>query len=270
MDPSDDSTQRSLNEQKRRFLEEQFGARFPDIPSKLSPEAEGEWLDYITEFERQFAANGQITLREFVGNPDVRPLTAIPPDELPAATETLLELLTRNNVEVQFDREVSDAEAYRFITEELFNEMMDNIRIDQMMHTFMYDDYHPDEVTHIRNDAEGFLNDVFARRRKCVWMALSQENPIACMGQQMSLDQFMQALESFYRGISSFTSHHVQILSVEPGAPHSQVTAAVTWTGISSDRTKPVGASGIATLRFAVSPYGGWDIVHVSVPGWEG
>lgn len=269
MQPTDDSIQRALNEQKKRFLEEQYGARFPGIPSKLTPEAEGEWLDYITEFERQFAENGQVRLREFLGNPDIRPLTAIPPEDLPAATDALIDLLIANNVEVHFDREVSDAEAYRFITEELFNEMIDNIRIDQMMHTFMYDDYHPDEAAHIRSDGEEFLNDIFTHHRKSVWAQLSHDMPIDFMGRQMTPDEFMQELEVFYRGISSFTSHLVQIISVEPGTPQSLVTASVTWTGIAADRSKSVGGSGIASLRFAASSYGGWDVVGVEVPGWQ-
>ena len=269
MDPNQDNIQRALNDQKRRFLEEQFGARFPSSPSKASPEAEGEWLDYITEFERQYAANGQVTVREFVGNPDVRPLTSIPPDELSAATDALMELLMQNNVEVHFDRDVSDAEAYRFVTEELFNEMMDNIRIDQMMHSFMYDDYHPDEATHVRYEAEKLLNAIFFRNRSIIWHMLSSDAMIDGGGNRISREDFMRLLDDFYKSVPSFTSHLLEIISVDLGSPHSTVTASLTWAGHGADRNKPVGGSGIASVRFVVSPAGGWDVVGVTVPGWQ-
>jgi hypothetical protein len=270
MDLNDDNIQRSLNEQKRRFLEEQYGARFPDTPSNLTPEAEGDWLDYITEFERQYTANGQVTLREFLENPDVRPLTSIPPDELAAATDALMDLLIENNVEVHFDREVSDAEVYRFVTEELFNEMMDNIRIDQMMHTFMYDDYHPDEVTHLRCDAETFLNAIFFRHRMIIWHSLSIDRLLDHAGNPILPRDFMQSLEKFYRAVPKFTLHRVETVSVEPGSLYSTVTATVTWSGRASGSDGVVGGSGIAVLKFVASPAGGWDVAQVNVPGWEG
>jgi hypothetical protein len=270
MEPNDERIQRSLNEQKKRFLEEQYGARFPDIPSKLSPEAEGDWLDYITEFERQYAANGQVTLREFLGNPEVRPLTSIPPGELGAATDTLMDLLIQNNVEVHFDREVSDAEVYRFVTEELFNEKIDNIRIDEMMHSFMYDDYHPDEATHIRYDAETFLNAVFFRHRMIIWHSLSSNNLLDQAGQPVTPQDFMHSLDKFYKAVPKFTSHLVEILSVDLGTPYSTVTASVTWSGRAADSDGAVGGSGIAVLTFSLSPAGGWDVAQVSLPGWGG
>ena len=267
-DPDNDRIQRAMNEQKKRDLEDRYGARFSGTPNSLPPEAEAEWLDYISEFERQYAENGQITVREFVGNPDVRPLTAIPPDELPASTNMLMELLFANNIEVHFDREVSDAEVYRFVTEELFREKMDNIRIEQMLHTFVYDEFHPDEVSNARRDAEKFLNALFFRDRCLIWQMLYKQGLCDFVGKKGSADRFMITLNEFYSTIDSFTSHLMEVTSCEVEIPRAEVTVSLTWAGIGADTKKPVGGSGTASVRFMLSPVGGWDVVGVTVPGW--
>jgi hypothetical protein len=268
MSTHDDDIQRALNEQKKRELEQRYGARFPESHSKLPPDAESDWLDYISEFERQYAANGQITVREFVGNPEVRPLIEIPPEELPDAAEALLQLLLQNNIVIEFDRDVSDAEVYRFITDELFREKMDNIRIDQMMHTFVYDEFHPDESTHVRRGAEMFLNAIFFRDRHIVWQMLSKKQVSGNNGTMLNAEDFMRRLEAFYREVPSFTSHMLEIVSCDLDTPHASVTASLTWAGMTTDRSRPTGGSGIAEVRFSTNPAGEWDVVGVKLPGW--
>jgi hypothetical protein len=267
MSTPDDRIQRALNEQKKRELEQRYGAQFSWSSNNLPPEAEGEWLDYISEFERQYAANGQISVREFVGNPEVRPLTAIPPEEIADAADALLDLLQQNNIVIEFDREVSNAEVYRFITEELLNEKMDNIRIDQMMHTFVYDEFHPDEATHVRHTAEMFLNALFFRDRHIIWRMLSRKQVTTGTGGSISAEEFMRLLEGFYKNVPSFASHMLEIIACELDTPQASVTASLTWAGTSRDRNGPIGASGIAEVKFMVNPGGEWDVMGVKIPG---
>jgi hypothetical protein len=269
MESIDDSIRRAMNEQKKRDLEDRYGARFSPTVDGLPPDAEGDWLDYIAEFERQYAANGQTTVRAFLGNPEVRPLTTVPPEELPAATNALMELLSENNVDVHFDREVSDAEVYRFITEELFNEKMDNIRIEEMMHTFVYDEFHPDEDSNARREAEKLLNALFYRDRNMIWQMLYKQGLCEFNGKKGSADRFMFMLHDFYSEIESFTSHLMEVTSCDVEIPHATVTASLTWAGIGASTKKPVGGSGTASVRFMFSPAGGWDVVGVTVPGCE-
>jgi hypothetical protein len=268
MDP-DDSIQRAMNEQKKRALEDRYGARFSGSPNGLSSDAEGAWLDYISEFERQYAENGQITVREFVGNPDVRPLTEIPPDEISAAVNMLMELLEENNIDVHFNREVSDAEVYRFVTEELFREKMDNIRIEEMMHTFVYDEFHPDEASNARREAERFLNALFYRDRGMIWQMLYKQGLCDFNGKKGSADRFMFMLNDWYVEIESFTSHLMEFTSCDVEIPHATVTASLTWAGIGAKTKEPVGGSGTASVRFMFSPVCGWDVIGVTVPGCE-
>jgi hypothetical protein len=268
MDTDQTRIQRSLNEQKKKELEKLYGARFSNTPNGIPPEAEGEWLDYVTEFERQYAENGQTTVREFVGSPQLRPLAAVPPDELPSATEALMDLLFDNNIQLHFDREVSDAEVYRFVTEELFREKMDNIRIEQMMHTFVYDHFHPDDISRVRRDAEFLLNALFFRDRRMIWQMLSKKEVKDFAGKKIPPELFMLTLNEIYRKVESFTSHLMEVTSCDVNMPRAVVTVSLTWAGIAAATKKPVGASGTASVQFVQSPAGGWDVAGVRIPGW--
>jgi hypothetical protein len=77
-DDFQDRIQHILNEKKKEDLREQYGMILEGHSEQMSPQVEGEWLDYITEFERQFENAKQIPLRERIGNPDVKPLAQIP------------------------------------------------------------------------------------------------------------------------------------------------------------------------------------------------
>ena len=153
--------QHIVNDLKRKELEERYGAVFsaPD-ESEIPSEVEAQWLENIDEFERQFENAAQIPLREFIGSPSVRPLADIPPAELEAELNGLLDLLAEHAVSVDFLREVDDAEAYRFITEELLDEEIDDIRVPGMVLHFIYEEFHPgeDEADDF-DDMDGIADD---------------------------------------------------------------------------------------------------------------
>ncbi|MBK9051477.1 MAG: hypothetical protein IPL78_11335 [Chloroflexi bacterium] len=70
--------QESLIQAKREQLCEQYGMQVDQMDSRLSPEGQNEWLDYILEFERQFEVAQTITVRERIGNPPVQSVEEIP------------------------------------------------------------------------------------------------------------------------------------------------------------------------------------------------
>jgi hypothetical protein len=70
--------QESLVGAKRDQLRDKFGMQFEHTDSRLSLEAQNEWLDYILEFERQFENAPRITVRERIGGPSIQPIAEIP------------------------------------------------------------------------------------------------------------------------------------------------------------------------------------------------
>jgi hypothetical protein len=138
MTGDNDSIQRALNEAKRRALQERYGAIFGGETDGLPPDLERDWLEYIEEFERKSEQADFITVRAFLGNPRFPPVGTMTTGELAIELQRLLELLDQNAVHVEFPPNITTAEQYRSITEELFDEEMEDIRIDGMVHVFIY------------------------------------------------------------------------------------------------------------------------------------
>jgi hypothetical protein len=130
--------QESLSQAKRDKLRDEYGMQFEHTDSRLSPEAENEWLDYVLEFERQFEQAKCITVRERIGDPPIQLLSDRPPNAVDDAVTALLDLLAAHNIAVDFLGDVDEAEAYRYLTQELLDLEMDDIRIEGMVTHFTY------------------------------------------------------------------------------------------------------------------------------------
>lgn len=151
--------QAALNESKRNVLREQYGMRDEYRSPDMSPEMETEFLDYVLEFERQFENAPRITVRARIGDPTLPPLDTINAEDLVAATDALIELLAAYYIAVDFLGDVDYEAVYRYLTEELLDEEIDDIRIPEMWLNFTYatDEYNAEWWV------SEFVNAVFRR-----------------------------------------------------------------------------------------------------------
>ena len=120
--------QDSLRESKRDELRDKFGIQAEYTNPNLPPEAEISFLDNVLEFERQFENVKTITVRERIDNPEIKPLDGIPLYALEQTVTDLLDLLAENGVGVDFLGDFDDIAAYRYLTEELLDEEIDDLR----------------------------------------------------------------------------------------------------------------------------------------------
>ena len=268
-----DRIQRILNEKKKEDLRKQHGMLFEGHSEEMSPQMEGEWLDYITEFERQFENARQITVRERLGSPDVKPLTQVSDSELAAELERILELLDQNNVAVDFIHEQDDREMYRFITEELLDETTDDIRIPGMSSDFIYEEFYPNDEDDITQALDEFLYALFKEelkeREDMSYYIVSQENMHDSRGEPVSLEEFKALVKDFYEAYPFITDHGFEIKNLAIRGDDADVQAQIGWHGIPNDEKAIVRNEGISNFKLARSPYGGRDIVQAGIPGWE-
>jgi len=269
--PDDDQRriQRALNEAKKRELKEKYGADFSNGESKLPPEMEADWLHYIEEFERQYQNAEQVTVREFIGNPTIKPLADIPPEELQSELDRVLDVMAEHNVGLDFLCEVSLQEQYRFITEELFNEEMDDMRIEGMNHNFIYEEFHPNDEYDAKMFSKNFLDYLFNRDREFIMHTLAKDELYDPGGNAITPDQMRSSIEAFFEKIATISSSNIDVTQCVVEGDYAVVKYNTDWTGFEAGTMKRVAASGEARLRMKRSPYGGWDVVQASVPGWN-
>lgn len=267
MDSNEDRVQRLLNDQKRRLLEDSRGVHISQGEVRLPPEAEQDWLEYVSELDRQYSAHRQITVRAFAGYPAVKPFATLTPAELETELDALLEHLLANNIVVHFGRPVSDAEVYRFITEELFEERMDDIRINGMLHTFLYDDVHPDVESEVRSALDDFFMAFFMRDYALLWRMSAHGAAYSVHGGRMTPERLMLAFQRVFDRVMMFTGHCLGEASCEIDGNCAEARCVLSWTGIQRETRRVCGGSGEAVVGFQKNRYSAWDVVRVALPG---
>jgi hypothetical protein len=268
-DDFQDRIQRILNEKKKEDLRQQFGMEFEGHSEKLSPQEESEWLDYITEFERQFENATEISVRERIGNPKIRPLADIPEAELETELDQLLELLHANNIVVDFINEVDDREAYRFITEELLDEMMDDIRIPDMYSHFTYEEFHPNDEADTKQYAEEFLHAFFEHDDEELTLAIGEDELKDGQGHPISPEGFKTLLDGFHGTYIAIMAFSVQSERTTVEGDHARVEVATVWQALKDDGKTIVRKTGTSEIFLKRSSYSGWDVIQAKIAGWN-
>ena len=271
-DDFQDRIQRILNEKKKEDLRQQYGMSFEGHSEEMSPQMEGEWLDYITEFERQFEDPKQISVREKIGNPDVKSLAQIPDSEIATELDQILERLYQNNIAIDFLHEQDEREMYRFITEELLDEMTDDIDIPGMVSHFIYEEFHPNDQDDITQAIDEFLYALFKEELKdpesMFYFSISQENMHDTDGNFMSVEEFKGFVSDFYEAYPVITDYSFEVENTLIEGDTSITEAYIEWHGIPVNEKVIFRYNGLSTFKLTRSTYGGWDIVQASIPGW--
>ena len=267
-DETQDRIQSALNERKRKDLEERYGARFSFDESDAPPEIIGEWLDTVEEFERQFQTAGRTTVRAYAGDPRCAPLSSLDPSCIPAELRRLIKHLDAHAIAVHFDRTVPPAVAYRFIVEELLDMEIDDVHIPGMTHSFVYEDFHPDDQACATMFAGHFLYALFGKDTTGCMQRTDREELYSASGRGVTRDEMRSAIERFVSGIAVFTRSDVTEKECAVKGDCATVRFAVSWSGLRAGTLSSLGASGVATLLMKRSGIG-WNVVRVECPGWD-
>lgn len=272
-DDFQDRIQRILNEKKKDDLREQYGMQMEGHSDELSPQAEGEWLDYITEFEQQFENASRISVRERIGNPAIRAVVEIPESELETELDALLELLSQNNIVIDFLHDIDDRTAYRFIVEELLDETTDDIRIPGMVSHFIYEEFHPNDEDDVTRAVEELFYALLKGRLKeedsMFYHVVSNENMRDSEDNPMTLGQFKKSVADFYEKCPVLLDHTIEITNIEIDGDNAAVEVQTIWHAIPKNESAVVKKEGTSKFILERCIYGGWDITQANIAGWD-
>ena len=246
-----------LSQAKRDRLRHKYGLEFEYANSKLSPEVENEWLDHVLEFERQFEQAKRITVRQRIGDPPIRPLSALPLYVVGEAVTTLLELLAAHGIAVDFLGEVDELETYRYLTEELLDEEMDDIRVEGMMTHFTYSTPEYD----VQMWVNSFVLDVFTHDREYFLPGLAKQPLYNAQSEPITASQFQQKIEAVWECLSPTNKVEIKPIATQVGGDEAKVWAIITW----NDEAQKLKGQVESHFRLQPSPYTGWDVVQTSL-----
>ena len=148
------------NEYKKMKLSLENDAIFGESSRKLPPEIEGQFLDYVTNFENAYKNVKQITVYKKLGSPKFKTVEEIKNDiDFTEELHLINELLLQKNIslDVLCDYENESKLIYTFIVEELFNHEIDDMNVEGMVTHFIYEEFHPNDEYDVENDCENFI-----------------------------------------------------------------------------------------------------------------
>jgi hypothetical protein len=249
--------QESLSQAKRDKLRDEYALEFEGTDARLSPEIENEWLDHVLEFERQFEQAKHITVRERINNPHIQPLSDLPLCAIGEAVTALLDLLAAHGIAVDFLGDVDESEVYRYLTEELLDEEMDDIRIEGMTTHFTYSTPEYD----VQMWVENFVLDVFTHEKEYFLPGLDKQPLFNAQGESITAVQFQETIEAIWEHLPPTNCVTIKPVMVQIEENEAQVRAVIAW----NDTTQKSKGQVEAYFRLQPSPYTGWDVIQTSL-----
>ena len=150
---------------KNKLTSEKGGEFFyPLSENELPPEVENEFLKNIEEFDKAFDSSERVTIFEYIGKPELKKASEITDNEMKKALDKVMLLLNKNGIALDTLCEVDNRTLYKFITEELILEEIDNIRIKGMVLNFIYEEFHPNHEYDIRNHCSDFFKSFLDKK----------------------------------------------------------------------------------------------------------
>jgi len=114
-----------------------------EMHGELDAEDDEEFIHNVEEFKKEHSKSKMITIYNLIKKPRFTYVKTLDPKSVKDELKKILLHLDKFNIIVHFHNDYPDKEKYRFITEEIFKEAVED---DKKHHhiTFLYEDYHPE------------------------------------------------------------------------------------------------------------------------------
>lgn len=180
-EPMNDDELKFDNELKKLKLRAENGAVFFDGDlAGLPPEVEAKFLDNIMAFEKASTETDLKSVREVLDFPKLKPLEDLDDESVSAELEILLDMLMDHRMSFDTLYPVDDKEVYRFITEELMDEMVQVLDVDGFFFNLIYEDFYPNPEEDVKSVVRDFIGSMALLEEEGMVMHLV--NPVKNQG----------------------------------------------------------------------------------------
>ncbi|MFN8310610.1 MAG: hypothetical protein U0T73_11675 [Chitinophagales bacterium] len=149
------------NELLKLKMMAEFGGKFHGS-SEIPPEIENQFLKQINKFHSAHHSAPLVTIYEMIGKPEYNHVHDVSDKTLKKELKAILKPLKKKGIHIETLSGVSDRELYRFITEEVFKQEMQDLKLKNWVTQIVYEDYHPSndfDITQLAHQAVQFYFD---------------------------------------------------------------------------------------------------------------
>jgi hypothetical protein len=233
------------------------------------PEPYHSWDEYFEDFDRQLEEAPSISVRKRIGNPRLRQADDIPDSEMEEELDKLLEMLYANNIVIDFLHDIEDRDAYIFITEELLDETMDDVRIPDMYSHFIYEEFHPNDEDDVELWTGEFLDTFFKEGTERFFIPIGDQELYDPNGNAISQEKFKKQIDDFHALYPVITEYEYDIVSLTIAGDYATVQVDVAWAGMNKQEGAMIRHHGTSRLRLKRSLDIGWDVIQAIIVGWN-
>jgi hypothetical protein len=237
---------RQENEFKKMKMNLEHGAIFPnDLSKQLPPEIEGQFLDSIMSFEKAFRNAKKISVYDKIGRPDFVPENVLNDHEVKESLEKIEFILA--------DYQDEERLIYKFITEELFNVEVDDVRVPGFNTNFIYEEFHQNHKYDLERDTLDFLN-MFLYKKSEIYEKFHSKNAV----NHIELNNFRSLFKKFK--IKLF-----EITNIVFDEQNAKTTFNIDFWGKMDSNPNKIYYTGEGTMTFEYK-HGYWNVQNVVLP----
>jgi hypothetical protein len=165
--------------------------------------------------------------------------------------------------------EVPEAELYRFITEELFLEEVNDVYVEGLTSVFIYEEFYPNDRLDIEQTIDEFITRLFSKDFRDY---LSSHVADECLTKDGDLIPKLIAVEKslsygdLFDQIILDKLHDIEI-AIEENKERASARFSIKYLTVSDDKITEFDGPGNAT--FCKSDLGYWNIVSIEIPGFS-
>jgi len=148
------------NELLKLKMMAEFGGDFTGSEN-LPPEVEHLFLKQINRFHQLHDKAGMIKIYDFIGAPLYNHVHDLSDKEIKKELKKLLTLLAKKGIVVETLSGVGNKEMYRFVTEEIFKQEIQDIRMPNWTIHMLYEEFHPSDEFEIKHQCGAALAFLF-------------------------------------------------------------------------------------------------------------
>ena len=141
-------------------MQVETGAFFVNDSHELPPEVENDFLRQVQMFENAWQHMKQKSVYDLLNRPQFKKSSTLENACVVIELERILEIMEAHRIHLDILANYDPRVIYRFITEELFPHMTDDLQLPGWITNFIYEEFHPNHRMDIQNRATEFIEQL--------------------------------------------------------------------------------------------------------------
>ena len=246
----------------------EYGMEMTEL-SSLSPDVENHWLKSVYAWEAAYKNAKRIRLYDYIGRPTYAKWDSLTPQQVTKELERIHTIMENNSVQLSCICKYDDITLYKFITEELFEHEMDDMRVLGMTSHFTYEEFHPNHDYDIREHTADFVKKIFRKQWNEEYDGIILSHKVSFSGTAYDRKGISTIVSTFQEAHSSLRLHKFSVneVYIEPDYLKAGVLAELSAIGKmqGGEKIRYIGSCSFKLER----EYDYWQISEFSLPGFS-